>query len=107
MHLAIVTHDLLHVRVVDELDLRVRVGPVDQDRLRPKRAAPVDDVDPRRVPRQELALFHRGVSATDDRQLLALEEGAIADRAVADTAAPELLLARDLQVARKTPGGHD
>src|SRR5437879_2404744 len=67
----------------------------------------MNDVDLRGVPRQELPFFHGGVTPADDRELLALEKGAIADGAVADAPTPELFLTRDLQVARQAAGGHD
>ena len=67
----------------------------------------MQDVHPRRVAGEEFTLLDGGVSAADHRQLLALEEGAVADRAIADAPAPELLLARHLEVARQASGGHD
>jgi len=69
--------------------------------------APVDDVHLRRVASEKLTLLHRGVAATHYRQLLAFEESAVADRAVADAPAPELLLTRHAQVARQSARGHD
>ena len=67
----------------------------------------MEDVDLAGVAREELALLDRCVAAADHCQLLALEEGAVADCAVADTAAPVLLLAGDAKVARQAAGGHD
>src|SRR2546430_8634581 len=93
--------------VEDELDLRIGLGAGDQDRLRAQLAAPVQDVHPRRVAGEEFTLLYGSVAAADHRQLLALEEGAVADRAIADAPAPELLLARHLEVARQASGGHD
>ena len=42
----VVPRDLLHVRVEDELDLRVRLGALDEDRLGAQLAASMQDVDP-------------------------------------------------------------
>src|SRR6266851_590458 len=106
VHLAVAL-DLLHLRVEDELDLRIRLRPIDQDRLRPQLAPAVNDVDLRRVAGEKFTLFHGRVPTADHRQLLALEERAIADRAVAHAATPELLLTGHLQVARQTARGHD
>src|SRR5437879_5866707 len=64
-------------------------------------------VAPLGVAAQEFALLDGGVTATDHGQLLALEKGAIADRAVADPAAPELLLPGDAEVAGQAARGHD
>src|SRR5581483_10819255 len=97
----VVADDLLDVRVEDELDLRVRPRTVDEDRLRAELVPAVDDVNLRRVPGEEVALLDRGVAAAHHRELLALEERPVAHGAVADPAAPELLLAGDLEVARK------
>src|SRR5260370_27779560 len=44
VHLAVAL-DLLHLGVEDELDLRIRLRPIDQDRLRPQLAPAVNDVD--------------------------------------------------------------
>src|SRR5439155_22843345 len=61
----------------------------------------------RRVAGQKVAFLHRRVADADDGELLALEESSVAHGAVADAPAPELLLARHLEVARQTAGGHD
>src|SRR5207249_5281749 len=97
----------LDLGIGDELDLRVGPRPVHQDRLSPELIAPVDDVDPRRVAGQEVSLLDGGVTAADHGQLLSFEEGSIADRAVADSASPELLLSRHLEVARQAARGDD
>src|SRR5437667_365717 len=99
--------DLLDVSVEDELDLWVRLRAVDEDRLRPQPSPPVDDVDLRRVAGQKVAFLDRGVAASDDGERLAFEKGPVTHSAVADAAAPELLLARYLQVAGQAARGHD
>src|SRR6266446_1558700 len=102
-----VAHDLLHPRLEDELDLRVGARPVDEDRLGPQAVATMQDVDLLRIAREEVALLDGGVATAHDGQLFALEKGAVADRAVADAPALELLLSGDAQVAREAAGGHD
>src|SRR5579864_1814876 len=102
-----VAGDLLHLRVEDELDLRVVARALDEDRLRAQLAAPVQDVHLRRVAREKVPLLDGGVSATHHGQLLALEERAVADGAVADAAAPVFLLAGHVEVTRQSAGGHD
>src|SRR5258708_15883623 len=87
-----------HLRVEDELDLRVRLGTIDQDRLRAQLAAPVDDVHLRRVAGEEISLFHRRVTPAHDGQLLALEKRPVAAGAVADPPPPQLLLPPPLPV---------
>ena len=56
---------------------------------------------------QEGGFFDSAVTAADDRQHLFLEEGAVADRALADAARLELGLARHADLARHAAGGHD
>ena len=106
LHLA-VADDLFDAGLEDELDLRVGARSIDQDRLRAQLVSAMEDVDLLGVAGQEFALLDGGVTATDHGQLLALEEGAIADRAVADPAAPELLLPGDAEVAGQAARGHD
>ena len=99
--------DLLHLGVENEVDLRVGTRSVDQDGLRAQLLAPVDDVDLRGVARQEVPLLNRSIATAHHRQLLVLEEGAVADGAVAHTATPVLLLSRHREVPRQAACGKD
>ena len=56
---------------------------------------------------EEGGLLHRGVAAADHGDVVVLKEEAIAGRAGGHTAARELLLARDAQVARGGTRGQD
>ena len=62
--------------------------------------APVDDVDPRREPREEHGLLDGGVAAADDGDRLVPVQGAVAHGAPRDPAARVLGLARDVELAR-------
>src|SRR5207253_727260 len=99
--------DLLDDGVEDLLDLARGPHLLDQDRLCPVLAAPVDQVDPAPVPGEEGALLDRGVAAAHNRDLGALEERAVADRAVGDALARELVLAWDVELARLASGRDD
>src|SRR6059036_2667674 len=74
--------DLHHLLVPDHLDLRIREGPLLQDLRGPELVAPVHDVDLARVAGEIVRLLHRGVAPADDGEHLALEERAVAHRAV-------------------------
>ena len=67
----------------------------------------MQDIDLRRVAGEEVALLDGGVAAADHRQVLTLEEGAVADGAVAHASTPELLFAGDLEVPRQAAGRDD
>src|SRR5439155_14828079 len=85
--------DLLDLRVVVHLDLRVRLRPVDHDLAAPEPVTPMEQVDLRGEPRQERRLFERRVAAADDRDLLAAEEEPVARRAGRHAAAAQARLA--------------
>src|SRR5439155_4785912 len=60
-----------------------------------------------RVAREIVRLFDGGVAAAHDREHLALEERAIAHRAIRDALARVLQLARNAQLHRRATGGED
>src|SRR4030081_2248718 len=95
--MAVLPLDLGDGRVGDQLDFWVLVRGLDQDGLSAKLLAPVDDVNLLRVARQEDAFLQRSVAAADHRDLLLLEEGAIAHGALRNPAPLELGLARDAE----------
>jgi hypothetical protein len=70
--------DLVDDPVQGPRDLGVPVRPVLHDLRRAKRLPPVDDRDLAGELREEGRLFHRGVPAADDHQVLSLEEEAVA-----------------------------
>jgi hypothetical protein len=67
--------------VPDERDLRMRERAVLHDLRRAQCVAPVNDLDLAAQARQVERLLERGVAAADDRDVLVLEEEAIAGRA--------------------------
>ena len=87
-----VADDLAHGDVPDEADLRIPLGALLHDLRRPQLIAAVQHVDARRVLGEVRRLLHRGVAAADDRELLVLEEEAVARRAGRDAIAHEALL---------------
>ena len=89
--------DLFDDRFRHLLDLAARAHLLDDDRLRAVVVAPVYQVDPSLVTRQERSLLDGGVPAADDGDLLSFEKRAVTDRAVRDSLAGELLFARDLE----------
>src|ERR1700723_2504269 len=91
--------DALDDGVHEEVDFGMLARLVEQDGLRAKLLAPVDDRDLARVPREEERLLHRGVTAAGNREMDILEKRAVADSAVRHTAARELLLARHTEFA--------
>ena len=105
--LAVRAVDLLDDLVQDLVDLAGRAHLLDQDRLRAVVVAAVDQVDLAPVAGQEGALLDGRVAAADDRDVRALEEGAVADRAVGDALAGQLLLAGDAELARLAAGRDD
>ena len=99
-HLALFTFDFGHDAIGDQLDFWILARRLHQNRLGSKLLAPMDDVDLARVARQEDSLLQGGVAATDHRDHLFLEEGAIADGALRHAAALKLTLAGDAQLLR-------
>jgi len=73
-----------------------------QDLLGAEIVAPVDQAEVLREPGEEEALLERRIAAADDREVLTLEERAVADRAVRDAASVEFGLAGDLELRRLT-----
>src|SRR5207249_2008829 len=78
-----------------------------KDRLRSELVATMHDVELLCETGQEQTLLKRGVAAADDREIRALEEGAVTDRAVRDAAAVVLLLADDPKLRRLAADGDD
>src|SRR6202043_2870721 len=93
LDLAILTRDFGDDRVGDQLNLLMLACRLDQNGLRPELLAPVDDVDLLREASQKPPLLERRVTASDHRHFLFLEESAITDRALRDTATLELAFA--------------
>ncbi len=75
--LAAVTEDLGDDRVPDDLDLFVRERAIDHDLAGAELVATVDDRHRVGEPGQERRLLHRGVTATDNDDVLAAEEEAV------------------------------
>src|SRR5690606_40480093 len=107
LHTVRIALDPLDDRVRDDLDLRVPEDTILDDLLRAELVAAMDQIDLLRIARQEVRLLARGIAATDDRDRLAFEEGAVTDGAVAHAAARELLLARDAELVRRAAGRED
>ena len=101
-HLVVALDGLDHL-VDQDLDLGVRARLVDEDGLGAKLLTTVDQGHLLGIPGQELRLLDRGVTTSGDGQLQALEEGAVADRAVRDAATGKLLLAGDLELRGLPP----
>src|ERR1019366_4258038 len=91
----------------DEIDAGVGPRPRLEDGLSAELTAAVDDRDPACVAGEEVSLLERRIAAPDHRQLLTLEEGAVADRAVADSPAREFRLAGHVELPRPAAGGED
>ena len=83
-----------------EVDVVLLAGPVEHDLRGPVLVAPVDAGELVGVLGDEDRVLHRRVAAADHGDVLALEEGAVADAAGGDAAAGELGLARDPEPAR-------
>ena len=73
--------DLLDRRGGHRVDHVLREEPVLQDRLGAEIAATMHYVQLLREAREEEALLERAVAAADDREVVALEERAVTDRA--------------------------
>src|SRR4029077_4704391 len=78
-----------------------------EDRLRAEVGAPVDEAQGLGEASEEQPFLERRAAAPDDSEVLALEERAVADRAVRDAAAVELSLAGDLELRRLAADRHD
>src|SRR5439155_19918351 len=99
LHVAVSTA-LLDLGRRDRLDLLPPRKAVLKDRLRSELIATMHDVELLCETGQEQALLKRGVAAADDREIRALEEGTVTDRAVRDAAAVVLLLVDDPKLRR-------
>src|SRR5699024_5492897 len=89
-------HDL---GVPRKRDLRVILGAVGHDLRSTELVTPVDHGDLRAEAREERRLLDGGVSASDDSDVLVLEEEPVARRAPRDAAAREPLLVVETQLA--------
>src|SRR5688500_18491852 len=99
--------DLRDLAVLDLFHLSRGSHLLDQDRLRAIAVATMDEVNLAAVAGQEGPLLDRRVAAADHRYVLALEECAVANRAVGHALARELLLPGNPQLARLSAGRHD
>ena len=103
----LVALDLHDLRVGQELDLRVVAGALLHDLGRTELVTTVNDGDGLAELREEVGLLHRGIAAADHRDLLVLEEEAIAGRTGGHAAAQHLLFTGNVQVARGCTGSQD
>ena len=99
--------DLFDDGVVEELDLRVSDGALQHDARGAEVFAAVDDRDLGGEAGEEERFFHGGVAATDDGDLHAAGEEAVAGGAGADAVADECLLGGEAEPARGGAGGDD
>src|SRR5207245_9050997 len=99
--------ELEHALVPDHLDLGVREHALLEDLRSTEPVAAVHHEHFARVAREIVRLFDGGVAAAHDREHLALEERAIAHRAIRDALARVLQLARNAQLHRRATGGED
>src|SRR4029077_11497353 len=81
----------------DKFDLRIGLDPVNHDLGGAKLFAPMDKVDLAGVARQEVSLFHGGITATYYGNGLFAEEIAIAGRACGNAAPDQFTLALQAQ----------
>src|SRR5206468_6174263 len=79
-----ITFDLFDDGVPDDFDLRVIEHVLLKNLRRPEFVAPMYEVHPCRVSRQEVSFLARRVASTDDCNDLLLEESRIANCAVRD-----------------------
>ena len=91
----------------EELDLLVGECAILEDLGGPQLVAAVDVGDGVDDAGEVVAFVHGGVAATDHDDVLAAEEVAIADSAVGDAAASELVLAGGAQLVVGAAGGDD
>src|SRR5207245_7108884 len=97
-------HDLL---LPDHLDLRIREGPLLQDLRGPELVAPVYDVHLAGVAGEIVRLLDRRVPPPYHGEHLALEERAVAHRAVRHALPRILLLPRHAELHRRAAGRED
>src|SRR5712664_4252170 len=102
-----VAGDLGHDGVADDLDLRVREGALLQKLGGAEFVTAVHQMHFARVARDIIGFFDGGVTAPDDGEALALEEGAVAHRAVRNSLAGKFLLARHPEFDGCATGGED
>ena len=96
--LAVVAGDELHRHVRrQELDVLLAAGALLHDLRGAELVAAVHDLQVLGELGDEDRVLHRRVAAADHRDVLALEEGAVADAAGGDAAAAELDLAGDAE----------
>ena len=95
----LVAVDVGDLVVPDELDLRVGEGAVLHGGRGAQRVAAVHQVDLVGEPGEERGLFERGVAAADDRDLLLLEERAVAGGAPRDAVARQAGLVVEAELA--------
>jgi hypothetical protein len=105
--LAVVAEHLVDDGVRDPLDPRIRPSAVEHDRRGSKLVAAVDDRHFVGELREEDGLLHRGVAAAHDDDVLAAEEGRVADCAVRDAAPLEHPLGFEPELARACARGDD
>src|SRR5205823_560621 len=96
-----------HFLVPLPVDLRIREGALLHHLARAQLGAAMDDRHLGGELGQEKRLFHRGIAAADDADLLAAEEEAITGGARRDAVAAELLLARQIEPLRRRAGRDD
>src|SRR6478736_1127843 len=101
------SEDLVDRQVRVDLDLRVRLGPLDHDLRRPERVPAMEEVDLRGEAGQVRRLLEGRVAAADDRDLLVSEEEAIARGAGRHAAAAEASLAFEPEPQRGRARGDD
>src|ERR1700730_8025904 len=99
--------DRIHHGVREELDLGVVARLIEQDGLGAEPVAAVDDRHRAGIAREEDGLLDGRVTAADHREVHVAEERAVTHGAVRDTAAGELLLSRNAQLAWVPAGGED
>src|SRR5690606_41544303 len=81
-------------------DLRVLEGALLHDLRGAKLIAPVDQVDALAHASEELRLLHRGVAATDDRNIFTRIKRAVTGRAGGHAGVAQALLVRQPEVLR-------
>ena len=99
--------DLFHDGVGQEFDLRMRHRAFQHDLAGAELRRAVDQVHLRGEARQEHRLFHGGVAAADDADVLAGEEEAVAGGAARNAVADERLLTGQSEPARAGARGDD
>ena len=99
--------DRLHDRIPDGDDLRVGKRLLYRQTVGPPFVTAVDDVYFIGKARKVAGLFDRDVAAADDGDRLALKEGRVADRAVADAGAGEFGFAGAAELPEARAGRED